>query len=200
MIPQAPPPLGTAHVQCAQLLLYRQLVLVQAAELVDLVLVLAAHLDLVAHRIFLLLRQLRSVCQLGYCALGPDCIYHPPAHHLDVFFSGVSELEGGRDKKWCRFRAQVGALDRCLGFRDRAPPIWRGIRDACPPSINPNPHKRAFSRGRGIARVSLYYPIGLSSPKSTNDAASLTTQEHQPTTQPRESQSIFPHPKSLRGT
>lgn len=49
---------GASHVLDLQLLFYRELALVQAAELVDLVLVLTADLDLFSDRIFVLLGQL----------------------------------------------------------------------------------------------------------------------------------------------
>lgn len=51
---------GLPHVLRLQLFLDGQLVPVEATELVDLVLVLAADLDLFAHGLLLLLRQLRS--------------------------------------------------------------------------------------------------------------------------------------------
>lgn len=52
--------ISSAYVLGLQLLLGLQLALVQAAELVDLVLVLAADLDLVPHILLILLCELRS--------------------------------------------------------------------------------------------------------------------------------------------
>lgn len=71
-----------AHVLGLQLVLDRQLVLVQAAELVDPVLVLAANLDLVAHGLLLLLRQLWKLTVGGIPNAPQLSTYHAPAHHL----------------------------------------------------------------------------------------------------------------------
>ena len=68
--------------------------LVKSAKLVDFVLVLSANLNLVAHGILLLLRQLRNTLLAVILVIGmkvQSC--HPPANHLVSISAGLGETE-----------------------------------------------------------------------------------------------------------
>jgi len=65
---------------CLEVLLQIQFSLVKTAELIDLVLVLAADFDLIAHRIFLFLGELGRRSEKAAASLDPKATYHSSLH------------------------------------------------------------------------------------------------------------------------